>query len=498
MSLERQTVKIAACTLILLLSISTNSRAQTAPATSQQIDQVLQQIEILNGSLRDMRNELDTSRAEIRELKSTVEALEARLAKESSANSVPSGEPPVTRDDVQILTERVEEHQQTKVESASRFRVKLSGMVLLNAFSNFGQVDNIDLPSIALPHVPGTPDGSTGASMRQSIVGITGFGPELLGARTSADLQMDFFGGFPPGYNGISSGIVRLRIARLRFDWPKTSLVGGIDIPFFSPNSPTSYATVGEPAMSSTGNLWAWNPSIRVEHHFDYENSRWKVEAGVFDPSGYAGYAPQMRYPTAGESSRQPAYAVRVSGSHGESEHEFTIGVAGLFTPLHFYSGPKVNGAGVMADWQAPLGQHLQLNGEFFSGKGLQAFGGVPYSMVSAQDELHYLTITAPLLAGVGEIGGWSQLKLKLNSKQEFNVAAGYGGYNSSELRELGTYDYYANSLITRNESVMVNYILRPRSDLLLSAEYRRLRTSPVRGTNATADQVGLAAGFLF
>jgi len=45
---------------------------------------------------------------------------------------------------------------------------------------------------------------------------------------------------------------------------------------------------------------------------------------------------------------------------------------------------------------------------------------------------------------------------------------------------------------------IFANYIFRPRSDLLFSAEYRRLRTYEVRGSPDTAGQLGLAVGFLF
>jgi hypothetical protein len=49
-----------------------------------------------------------------------------------------------------------------------------------------------------------------------------------------------------------------------------------------------------------------------------------------------------------------------------------------------------------------------------------------------------------------------------------------------------------------RNEMIFGNYIFRPRSDLLFSAEYRRLRTYEVTGTPDSAGQFGLAVGFLF
>jgi hypothetical protein len=53
-------------------------------------------------------------------------------------------------------------------------------------------------------------------------------------------------------------------------------------------------------------------------------------------------------------------------------------------------------------------------------------------------------------------------------------------------------------SVPARNDMLFANYIFRPRSDLLFSAEYRRLRTYEVTGSPNTAGQIGLAIGFLF
>jgi len=505
MKVQQHFVAIFAGLAIASVCFSGGASAQSTP-TSQEVTEVLQQIKSLNDALRETRAELEQSRAEIRELKTTVENLQASMTVPAPPGSV--GEKltsatekhntPLTQEDLQLLAERVDEHQQTKVESTSKFRVKLSGLVLLNGFTNFGAVDNVDLPSTALSRPSGTPDGSTGGTMRQSIIGLTGFGPDLLGARTSGDLQLDFYGGVPAGYNGSSSGLARLRIGRLRMDWQNTSLVGGVDTPFFSPNSPTSYMTVGEPALAAAGNLWAWVPSVRGDYRFNSESVDWKIEAGLFDSAGYAGYAPQVRYPAGGENSRQPAYSVRFSGTHGEAEHALTVGFSGLYAPQHFYNGTIVHGAGVMADWKIPIISHIEASGEFFTGKGLQTFGGTPYALVLSQNATHFGTVTIPLLAGIGEIGGWSQVKFRVDPKNEFNVAAGYGGYNSTAMREAISYDYYFSSLPSRNESLLVNYIVRPRSDLLFSAEYRRIKTTLVSGASTTADQVGLAAGFLF
>jgi len=258
-------------------------------------------IETLTRSLEQTQTELARSRSEIEQLRAMLGEVLKRMDSAQAA-VVPQGNklsasapgavtpsqdtaPPaaqISQDDWDLLNARVEEQRQTKVESGSKFRLRLSGLALLNLFDTAGNVDNLDVPSIALPKFAGYPTGGVGASVRQSIVGLTGIGPQLFGARTSADLQMGFYGGLPSGYNATTSGIANLRIARVRFDWEKTSVIGGLDTPFFSPNMPTTYMSVAVPGFASAGNLWTWTPTVRVEQRFGGPGSPFKLEAGIY------------------------------------------------------------------------------------------------------------------------------------------------------------------------------------------------------------------------
>ena len=84
----------------------------------------------------------------------------------------------------------------------------------------------------------------------------------MAGARTSADVNLDFGGGFPDAPNGAWMGLVRMRTATVRLDWTNTSIVAGQDRLFFVPLAPTSIATLATPALSYAGNLWAWTPQV--------------------------------------------------------------------------------------------------------------------------------------------------------------------------------------------------------------------------------------------
>ena len=53
-------------------------------------------------------------------------------------------------------------------------------------------------------------------------------------------------------------------------------------------------------------------------------------------------------------------------------------------------------------------------------------------------------------------------------------------------------------TILGRNRGALGNVVFRPRSDLLLSAEFRRLHTFPVYSSSSTTNQVNLSVGILF
>ena len=508
---------------LLLVGPATHAQSEPAPPGSENRSELAAKIDVLTKSLQQTQTDLVESRAEIQQLRAALQEVLSRMDKlaatppsaaagepASAAGVQPGGTAPkpdearagaqVSQDDWEILNARVEEQRQTKVESASKFRLKLSGIALFNAFSNWGRTNNVDVPGIAVHPAPGYSSNSVGASVRQSIFGLTGYGPEILGARTSGDLQVDFFGGLPSGYSATSSGVAELRLARMRFDWRNTSVVAGLDYPFFSPNLPTTYMSVAVPGFAEAGNLWTWTPTVRVEHQFDGALSPFKVEAGFLDPPSNANYSTEtnLRSPSPAESSRQPTYALRVSANAKSEDRLATVGVSGVYSPQRFLGRYAVAGWGGIADWKMVFVPHTELSGQFFTGRGLDGFGALPVIGSMPQTAMQYATVTAPVLASLGVIGGWSQFKIKINARNEFNVAAGTGGRNSAGLRAAVAQNAFLATMSARNQMFFVNYIFRPRSDLLFSTEYRRLRTYGVTGSPAAAGQLGVALGFLF
>lgn len=400
-------------------------------------------------------------------------------------------------EEYQLLSGKVDDQYQTKVESASKYRLRVSGIVLLNLFSNQGVVDNADLPMLAYARPPGDSGGSFGATLRQSQIGLETFGPTVAGAKTRADLQLDLAGGFASEPNGINSGLMRLRTATMRMDWANTSLVAGQDEIFFSPNSPTSFATLAIPALSGAGNLWGWIPQIRVEHRVVLnEGSSLIFQGGILDPvSGETPSSTYYRVAGPGEESRQPAYATRIAWTHDVYGQPLRVGAAGYYSRQDYGYGQNVDGWAGMADVELPLTHQLSLTGEFFRGRALGGlYGGVGQSV---------LFNGTPGAAGtqvqaLDSIGGWAQLKYRLTNKWEFNAAFGMDNPYASDLKYFAYPQSYGGAVVATNQSGFFNLIYRPRSDLLFSAEYRHLNTNSLVDGEAGAGHLNLMMGVLF
>lgn len=93
---------------------------------------------------------------------------------------------------------------------------------------------------------------------------------------------------------------------------------------------------------------------------------------------------------------------------------------------------------------------------------------------------------------------GWAQLKFKPTPVWEFNTAFGQDNPYASQFRAgnpLPNLFYPVPSL--RNRNWFTNFIYRPRSDLLLSLEYRRIHTFESSG-DRTAGHVNASVGVLF
>ena len=399
-------------------------------------------------------------------------------------------------EDQELMNDKIIEQSQTKVESGSKYRVRLSGLVLLNTAVTRGSVDNLDIPQVAVPpEAPGVA-GTFSGSLRQSQIGLETFGPDIAGARTSANVKFDFAGGFPNVPNGAAFGVVRLRTGTVRLDWANTSIVAGQDAIFFAPLTPTTLSSLAIPALSYTGNLWSWTPQVRIEHRFALsENSGIRIQAGILD--SLTGDIPQQSYrsPSVGEESGQPAYATHLGYSRRIFGRDLNLGIGGYYGRQNWWFGRAVDGWAGATDVTVPLGEFLDFSAEFYRGRAVGGLGGgVGQSILLSGPIFNPRTE----IYGLDSTGGWVQLKFKRKPNFELNFAYGEDVPFARELHRFpGSAIYYGYS-ISRNQSPFVNFIYRVRSDVLFSMEYKRLQTNPLNNNANIANRLVMSLGYAF
>jgi len=490
-------------------------------------ESISQQIQKLTEAMASTQAQLEQSQRQIIEMQKQLKALQQQMAQSSSSETTPASpisassasatqnQPTDIPSEVQDIREREATHEsqiatqeQTKVESESKFPVKVTGLLLLNGFVNTGAVDMAATPALALPGA-----GSTGATVRQTVLGFDARGPHLLGAHSYADLRVDFDGTSQSNagasiYSGpysANSTLLRLRTAHAGLQWEHTEAYFSLDHPIFNPDTPTSLTAIAEPALAWSGNLWTWNPQIGVRQQIPITSSRdIQLEAALIDV-GDAPLSPAIATvgtstgtpPSSAEQSRWPGVEVHLAlvgpGLNAENGNHF--GVGGYFAPHSIPMVKEFDSWAGTVDARLRLPARLELSGNFYRGLALGGLGG------GALKDFEYYTDPDTgnyYIHPLDNVGGWAQLKEKINERIELNGAFGMDDAFAGEVRRhsVPTGSMYQN--LSRNQTFTGNVIYKPSAYLLFSLEYRHLESSPELSPPAASNIIGLGAGFKF
>jgi hypothetical protein len=214
-SVVRGAVRSVAALFVLhgMIVYSTNCRAQQAPATSAAatdaaVHDLQDQVRDLREMIDEMRAENAQSRAEMLQLRKDLQTTRALLEQHpaepvssqaassqieaavqpaaaptaSNASATPQQTATLEQrvekleENTSLIGSKVDEQDQTKVETASKYRARLHGIVLMNAFRNVGASDSLDFPDYAVPVAAGASVATLGATLRQSEIGLEIFG----------------------------------------------------------------------------------------------------------------------------------------------------------------------------------------------------------------------------------------------------------------------------------------------------------------------------------
>jgi hypothetical protein len=465
----------------------------------QRIDRLTEALSAAQRQVDEDHRNMQAMQAELEELRKTLPGSGTASAEQANTSAAGQLQQAVTqiREEQEVLASQVQQHEQTKLESASKFPVRFHGLVLFNAIVNEGVVDQSDLPTSALERIPGKSHGSVGAGLRQTLLNFEGTGPSLWNGHLFADVSLDFFGGVTEGGLSAPAGLVRMRTAGITWEWSNDLLRAGYDGPLISPLSPDSLAEIAQPSLAWSGNLWVWAPQLRWEHRIPLAGDRQVgVELGLYDPSYNAiNAAGAYNSVSPGEAARQPGYEMRLSYRAGKGSDALQLGAAGYYDRKNYGSGQTVDAWAGATDWRLPITAHGQWSGEFYRGRGIGSLGGGAY-----RDAYTYIDPDTgnTEISGLDAIGGWTQWQWRFTQTMQLNVVAGQDTGYASELREGTTQYSSALDYYTRNRSLMANFIYRPWSSIVFSPEFRQLTSWPLHGRANWANVYTVSAGYQF
>jgi uncharacterized coiled-coil protein SlyX len=485
--------------------------AQSAAGQTAATETTEQKIEHLTAAVAQAQAQLEANQKQLLELRKQLEELQQQMAAEktvappatqpatantgvgdaSAVNAASLGE---IRERQAVEESQISTHDVIKVETQSKYPLTVSGLLLFNAFVNTRQVDIAASPAYA---VPGS--GSTGLSLRQTVLGLDARGPHVFNAISHADLRVDFFAnGTQSNYS--AGGVLRMRTAHAALDWRNTEAFIESDRTILEPNEPSSLVAVAQPELAWAGNLWSWSPQIGVSQQFALSGpSRIEAQAALIDPSdpklpSSTSYTSSV---TQTERSRWLGTEGRIAYLHGEHGLGPEIGVGGYFSPHQTADGDRFDAWAGTVDSRFPLTKYFEVTANAYRGQALAGLGGGGF--VNYYYEYAEYDGTSEIVRPLDDVGGWAQLKARAAQRVEMN--AGYGTDNpfAREIQAaISSSCATCYSGLARNRSFFSNVIYSPSAYLLFSLEYKRLWTNYGTGSRALSDVVGIGAGYKF
>ena len=420
--------------------------------------------------LRSILERLDRLEQENRLLREEVRAL-----RETVTRGTPLPETPSLEERVAIHERRIDEHAQTKLEASQRFPIRVTGMVLFNAFVNSKQNGGSDNPTLASLARGGAAGGAT---LRQTVLGLDYNGPETFaGGKVRGSLFIDFFGGTSQPLNNLP----RIRTAAVSIDWKTRSLTVGQDKPLIAPREPTSLAQVGVSPLTGAGNLWLWEPQVRFEQRFQAgDQSTLRAQLALVQTTENAAGVPAAFASTL--ERYRPGLEGRFEWSYAPGDgRRFEI-APGFHSSDTHVAATSVPSRVFTLDWLIAPWRPLEFTGAFFTGRNVAHFGtgGIRqgFSVLGARNVL-------PVHAR----GGWGQLNITATDRLSFHLMSGWHDDRNADLLSGG---------IARNHAVGANVFFRLAPNVTTSFEALQVRTTYLGPGTRLNNHYDLGIAYLF
>ena len=434
--------------------------------------------------IRQILERLDRLEQQNAELRSEVLDLRKQLAVAGAPEAPSSEAVEKLAETVAVQSARIEEQAQSKVESRQRFPIRITGMALFNAYTNSHSEGAYSSP-IA------TSDASAraaGGTLSQSILGLEFFGPgTFLGGKISGNILMDFYPyttayeqAPPTGFT--DRGLpLHLRTGGMTIDWGSRSLMVGVDKPLISARNPDSLAQVGLPPLSGAGNLWEWQPQVRVEQNFRISpGNTVTAQAALYSTRETNTQLPG--HPDATIEPTRPGWEGRVQFAHTKGDEPFVELAPGFHYSVSHAAYYSVPSQIVSLDGLLRPVRFLELTGTFFAGQNVAGLGGLGPGFRVESDG-------AGDAYAVHSRGGWLQLALFPTQRLSFHF---FGGTQINRRTDLAGYYPQSNISFAGN----AYYQLAP--NVFLAFEAAQTRTTWTNGVTHLRNHYDLALAYKF
>lgn len=437
-----------------LIALAFLSAAAAVAQPAGDLDGILARLDKLEAENRALRNEIASLREEVNRIRGVARPLtiEERL---------------------DIHERRIEEQAQTKVETMQKFPIRLTGMALANVFRNTRHASGLDTP-LAASAEPGR--ASAGLSFRQSVIGLEyRGGATFLGGRVRGTVFMDFF----DGLTQTTFGPMRMRTASIELDWKTRSLSFVQEKPLISPRDPTTFSYVGISPLTGSGNLWRWQPQVRVEQRFALaEATSFRAQAALYQTSEEAGYdAPTV---PAYLERRRPGLEGRFELAHRWREERRLEVAGGFHTSQTHVMGFSLPSRLLSLDWLVSPSRFFEFSGTFYSGKNIHHFGVLRQGFFRLPDGSFRV---------VHSKGGWGQITFPVSSRLSFNVFSGVHDDRNRDLPPTG---------IGSNTTAAANMMYRLAPNVMLSLEAMQIRTNHLHRPERRVNRYDVSVAYLF
>ncbi len=422
------------------------------------LDAILERLERLEKQNAELRAEVQALRQELEGSRQPVTALEEK---------------------VEVQAGRIMEQDQVKAETVQKVPVRLTGMILFNAFRNTRHGGAADNPTIA-----GNTRGpvNAGGTLRQSVIGLEFDGPEaMLGGKLRGSLMLDLFSGSTDPLNQQ----VRLRTGFIEAQWGSTSVLFGQEKPIFAPREPNSLAQVGVSPLTAAGNLWRWRPQVRFEQRIGLgRGSELQARIGVSQTEERNVQAPTEFDATI--EARRPALEGRFQVAHHLDDRRRVEIAPGFHWSTTHVGGAVVPARAFSLDWFFNPHPRIEFTGNLFRGRNLAKLGagGVRQGFL-----VQRISPTQVVFLPVRTRGGWTQVSFLPTSRLTFNLQAGQDDPNNRDLAPGG---------IVKNLAFGANVFYRIGPNVVVGGEVSQVRTRYLSGQRPLNNHYDLAVAYLF